>query len=154
MGIPIGKLALYTAAAGIHPDRTIPICLDVGTNNEELLADPLYVGYRERRLRGDEYDSFIAEFVAAVKEVHPGALLQWEDFANLTSFGNLESYRNELPSFNDDIQGTAAMTVAGLIAAGRISKHSVVDHRVVISEQARRASVSTIRSWPPWSMPG
>lgn len=132
MGIPVGKLALYTAGAGIHPDRTIPICLDVGTNNEELLADPLYIGYRQRRLRGDEYDSLIAEFVTAVKEVHPGALLQWEDFANLTSFTNLARYRDELPSFNDDIQGTAAMTVAGLIAAGRASNHSVADHRVVI----------------------
>ncbi|MCP3976459.1 MAG: NAD-dependent malic enzyme [bacterium] len=132
MGIPVGKLALYTAAAGIHPDRTIPICLDVGTNNEELLADPLYIGYRHRRIRGDEYDSLIAEFVAALKEVHPGAILQWEDFANLTSFANLARYRDELPSFNDDIQGTAAMTVAGLIAAGRASNHSVADHRVVI----------------------
>jgi len=132
MGIPVGKLALYTAAAGIRPDRTIPVCLDVGTNNEELLADPLYVGYRERRLRGEEYDSFIAEFVAAVQEAHPGALLQWEDFANLTSFKNLARFRDELPSFNDDIQGTAAMTVAGLIAAGRASNHSIAEHRVVI----------------------
>lgn len=132
MGIPIGKLALYTAAAGIHPDRTIPVCLDVGTDNEGLLADPLYIGYRERRLRGAEYDDFIAEFVAAVTEVHPGGLLQWEDFANRTSFTNLERYRDELPSFNDDIQGTAAMTVAGLIASGRASHHTISDHRVVI----------------------
>jgi len=132
MGIPIGKLALYTAGAGIHPDRTVPVCLDVGTNNEELLADPLYVGYRHYRLRGPEYDDFIAEFVAAVQEVFPGALLQWEDFANLTSFRNLERFRNELPSFNDDIQGTAAMAVAGLLAAGRASQRSIVDERVVI----------------------
>jgi malate dehydrogenase (oxaloacetate-decarboxylating) len=132
MGIPIGKLALYTAGAGIHPDRTVPVCLDVGTNNEELLADPLYVGYRHHRLRGAEYDDFIAEFVAAVKEVFPGALLQWEDFANRTSFSNLERFRDELPSFNDDIQGTAAMTVAGLLAAGRASHHSIAEHRVVI----------------------
>ncbi|NND03415.1 MAG: NAD-dependent malic enzyme [Acidimicrobiia bacterium] len=132
MGIPIGKLALYTAAAGIHPDRTIPICLDVGTNNEELLADPLYVGYRERRLQGDEYNEFIDEFVAALQDAHPGALLQWEDFSNRTSFSNLQRYRDVLPSFNDDIQGTAAMTVAGLIASGRASNHSISDHRVVI----------------------
>ena len=132
MGIPIGKLALYTAGAGIHPDRTVPVCLDVGTNNEELLADPLYVGYRHYRLRGPEYDDFIAEFVAAVQEVFPGALLQWEDFANLTSFRNLERFRNELPSFNDDIQGTAAMAVAGLLAAGRASRRSIVDEQVVI----------------------
>ena len=132
MGIPIGKLALYTAAAGIHPDRTIPICLDVGTNNDDLLADPLYVGYRQPRLRGAEYDDFIDEFVTSLQQVHPGALLQWEDFANSTSFANLERYRVALPSFNDDIQGTAAMTVAGLMAAGRVSGHSISEHRVVI----------------------
>ncbi len=132
MGIPIGKLALYTAAAGIHPDRTIPVCLDVGTNNEELLSDPLYVGYREHRLTGDDYDSFIDEFVTALRKAHPGALLQWEDFSNRTSFTNLQRYRDVLPSFNDDIQGTAAMTVAGLIAAGRASHHSISEHRVVI----------------------
>lgn len=132
MGIPIGKLALYTAAAGIHPDRTIPICLDVGTNNQELLDDPLYVGYRAPRLRGDEYDAFIEEFVVALGEVYPEALLQWEDFANRTSFSNLERYRDRIPSFNDDIQGTAAMAVAGLIAAGRASHHSIAEHRVVI----------------------
>jgi malate dehydrogenase (oxaloacetate-decarboxylating) len=132
MGIPIGKLALYTAAAGINPDRTIPICLDVGTNNEELLADPLYVGYREPRLRGEEYDAVVAELVDAIKQVYPGALLQWEDFANLTSFANLERYRDDLASFNDDIQGTAAMTVAGLMVSSRASGHSIADHRVVI----------------------
>ncbi len=132
MGIPIGKLALYTAAAGIRPDRTIPICLDVGTNNEALLADPLYVGYREPRLRGAEYDAVVAELVAAVKQVYPGGLLQWEDFANVTSFTNLERYRDDLPSFNDDIQGTAAMTVAGLMVSGRASGQTIADHRVVI----------------------
>lgn len=132
MGIPIGKLALYTAAAGIHPDRTIPICLDVGTNNEDLLADPLYVGFRQPRLQGAAYESFIEEFVSALMAVHPGALLQWEDFANSTSFANLDRYRSVLPSFNDDIQGTAAMTVAGLIGAGRASGHVISEHRVVV----------------------
>jgi len=92
LGIPIGKLALYTAAAGIHPERTIPISIDVGTNNEELLADPLYVGYRKRRVRGAEYEELIDEFVDAVRDVYPGALLQWEDFANVTSFRNLETH--------------------------------------------------------------
>jgi malate dehydrogenase (oxaloacetate-decarboxylating) len=133
MGIPIGKLALYTAAAGINPARCIPVSIDVGTNNAELLDDPLYLGYRETRLRGDSYDEFIEEFVHAVKEVFPGALLQWEDFANRTSFHNLETYRRYLPSFNDDIQGTAAMVVAGLISASRYLGGKVAEHRVVIA---------------------
>ena len=133
LGIPIGKLALYTAAAGISPARCIPISIDVGTNNAELLEDPLYLGYRETRLRGEAYDDLIEEFVRAVKEVFPDALLQWEDFANLTSFHNLELYRRFLPSFNDDIQGTAAMVVSGLIAATRKIGGSLADHRVVIA---------------------
>jgi malate dehydrogenase (oxaloacetate-decarboxylating) len=133
MGIPIGKLALYTAAAGIHPARCIPVSIDVGTNNAELLEDPLYIGYRESRLRGDEYSDLIDEFVQAVKEVFPGALLQWEDFANLNSFHNLDTYRKALPSFNDDIQGTAAMVVGGLIAATRRIGGKLAEHRVVIA---------------------
>ncbi len=132
MGIPIGKLALYAAAAGIHPARLVPVSLDVGTNNEELLGDPLYLGYRERRLRGEDYDSLVAEFVAAVQVVYPDALLQWEDFSNRTSFTNLERYREQVLSFNDDIQGTAAMAVAGLLAASRHIGFSMRDHRVVI----------------------
>ncbi|MCH8986407.1 MAG: oxaloacetate-decarboxylating malate dehydrogenase, partial [Acidobacteria bacterium] len=130
MGIPIGKLALYTVAAGIHPERCIPISIDVGTNNSELLADPLYLGYKEPRLRGAEYENLIDEFVDAVIEVYPGALLQWEDFANLTSFRNLETHRERIASFNDDIQGTAAMVVAGIISASSTPLH---DHRIVIS---------------------
>jgi malate dehydrogenase (oxaloacetate-decarboxylating) len=133
MGIPIGKLALYTAAAGIHPARCIPISIDVGTNNSELLDDPLYVGYREPRLRGEEYDSLIDEFVEAVRTVYPGALLQWEDFANRTSFDNLARHRKRITSFNDDIQGTAAMVVGGLIAAIRSIGTPLVDHRFVIA---------------------
>jgi malate dehydrogenase (oxaloacetate-decarboxylating) len=133
MGIPIGKLALYTAAAGIHPARTIPISLDVGTNNAELLDDPLYVGYREPRLRGQEYDDLVNEFVQAVNEVYPGALLQWEDFANVTSFRNLENHRKEIASFNDDIQGTAAMVVAGIFSASEYHPLDEAEHRIVIS---------------------
>ncbi len=132
MGIPIGKLALYTAAAGIHPSRCIPISIDVGTNNSELLEDPLYVGYREPRLRGQEYEDLIDEFVDAVRSVFPGALLQWEDFANRTSFDNLERHRKRITSFNDDIQGTAAMVVGGLIAATRSIGTPFTEHRVVI----------------------
>lgn len=130
MGIPIGKLALYTVAAGIHPERCIPISIDVGTNNSELLADPLYLGYKEPRLRGAEYEELIDEFVDAVLEVYPEALLQWEDFANLTSFRNLETHRQRITSFNDDIQGTAAMVVAGIISASPTPLH---EHRIVIA---------------------
>jgi malic enzyme len=133
MGIPIGKLALYSAAAGICPARCIPVSIDVGTNNAELLEDPLYLGVREPRLRGEEYESLIEEFVQAVREVFPGALLQWEDFANRTSFGHLEKYQRSLSSFNDDIQGTAAMVVAGLIAATRYLGGKLAEHRVVIA---------------------
>ena len=132
MGIPIGKLALYTAGAGIHPTRCIPVSLDVGTNNDELLADPLYVGYRQPRLTGAEYRELVAEFVSAVQRVHPDALLHWEDFSNRTSFENLSTYREVLPSFNDDIQGTAAMVVAGLMVATRHARSKISDQRIVI----------------------
>ncbi|MBI5157594.1 MAG: NAD-dependent malic enzyme [Acidimicrobiia bacterium] len=133
MGIPIGKLALYTAAAGIHPSLCLPISLDVGTDNADLLANPMYLGYRAPRLRGDAYWELVDEVVAAVREVFPGALLQWEDFGNTTSFRHLETYRGVLPSFNDDIQGTAAMVVAGLHAANRLLGNSMRDHRMVIA---------------------
>jgi malate dehydrogenase (oxaloacetate-decarboxylating) len=132
MGIPIGKLALYSVAAGIHPALCLPVSLDVGTNNEDLLKDPLYLGWREPRLRGDAYWSLVDEFVLAVKEVFPQALLQWEDFANITSFRLMDSYRDVITSFNDDIEGTAAMVVGGLLAGLRRLGGSLKDRVIAI----------------------
>lgn len=132
MGIPIGKLSLYTLCAGIHPASTLPVMLDAGTNNPELLDDPLYLGWRHTRVRGQEYDDFIEAFVEAVKERFPRVLLQWEDFSKHNAARLLERYQGRLCSFNDDIQGTGAVTVAGLLAAMKVLHSELGEQRILI----------------------
>ncbi|MDO8954631.1 MAG: NAD-dependent malic enzyme [Gammaproteobacteria bacterium] len=130
MGIPIGKLSLYTACAGINPGTTLPILLDTGTNNTQLLEDPLYLGWRHERVRGKEYDDFVEQFVAAVKKRWPHVLLQWEDFAQLNANPILARYRDQLCTFNDDIQGTASVAAGTLLAAMRITGTSLKEQRI------------------------
>ncbi|HET6204181.1 MAG TPA: NAD-dependent malic enzyme [Planctomycetota bacterium] len=131
IGIAVGKICLYVLAAGIHPSRTLPVVLDVGTENEELLQDPLYVGTRRRRIRGAEYDSFLDAFVEAVAKVHPKAVLQWEDFGKGNAFRLLDRYRERVCSFDDDIEGTGAVTLAALIGAMRALGTRLRDHTYV-----------------------
>jgi len=132
MPIPIGKLALYTLCAGISPSTTLPIILDTGTDNQQLLDDPLYLGWRHERVRGAEYDAFVDAFVTAVRHVYPEALLQWEDFARGNARRLLERYRDQLCTFNDDIQGTAAVTLAGLLAATDVVGTPLREQRIVM----------------------
>jgi malate dehydrogenase (oxaloacetate-decarboxylating) len=132
MGIPVGKLCLYTLCSGIHPATTLPVFLDAGTNNRELLADPLYLGWRHERVTGQEYDDFIDAFVQGVKLRYPAALLQWEDFSRTNARRLLDRYRGEICSFNDDIQGTGAVTLAALLAAVAATGAKLSQQRIVI----------------------
>ncbi|MGX6640990.1 NAD-dependent malic enzyme [Legionella pneumophila] len=132
LGIPIGKLSLYTSCGGIHPSNTLPIILDVGTNNKERLDDPEYIGWRHARISGKEYDDFVDQFVQSIKRHMPHVLLQFEDFAQEHAYPLLERYKNQLCTFNDDIQGTASVAVAAILAATRVTNTPLKEHRVAL----------------------
>ena len=130
--ISIGKLAIYTAAGGIDPTRVIPVMLDVGTNRESLLKDPMYIGNRHARIRGERYDAFIDAYIATATKLFPNALLQWEDFAPGNGRRILEKYRDRICTFNDDMQGTGAITLAAVVSAMRVCGSPLRNQRVVI----------------------
>jgi len=131
IGISIGKLSLYTACAGLHPYYCLPVVLDVGTDNEALLADPFYIGLNQHRVRGQEYDDFVTEFMESAADIFPGSLIQFEDFGNRNAFRLLDRWRDQACVFNDDIQGTAAVAVAGMLAALRASGERAQDQRIL-----------------------
>ena len=132
LGIPIGKLSLYTLIGGIRPERTLPIVLDVGTNNAERLNDPEYIGWRHERMTGHEYFDFVDQFVQAVKKELPGTCLQWEDFATPHARPILQRYQDQLLTFNDDIQGTAAVALGAVLGAIKVAGRSLKDQQIVM----------------------
>jgi malic enzyme len=144
MGIPVGKLALYSATSGLHPSLTLPVSLDVGTDNRGLLRDPLYVGYQSRRLRGQAYEDLVEAFVEGVATTWPGCIIQWEDFKGPNALRILGRFRDRVPSFNDDVQGTAAVTLAGIYGVGRLLQRDIGELRFVLAG-AGAAGVGIVR---------